>query len=402
MDRPRHVGVTGPLAPFAVGFKENLAEYGYKFKAASDHLYVMAQVSRWLVTERLGAEDLSASELERFPGWRRAAGYVSSSSSTRMSRLVDYLVGIGVVPRFEPAIPSTPVELLMERYRRYLAEERGLSTSSIRNYAGVARDFLARLTTEDELDLEALTAAEVSEFVLSECRRCKVASAKAATTRLRALLRFLYVVGLTPNELAGAVPSVASWRLASLPKAIEASDVARMLRSCDRRRAMGRRDFAVLMILSRLGLRASEVAKLQLDSIDWRSGEVVVQGKGSREDRLPLPVDVGEAIVGWLQRGRPQCADRSLFTRVRAPQRGLSSGGVSVIVTHACDRAGLAPAGAHRLRHTAATEMLRAGGSLAEVGQVLRHQRAETTAIYAKVDRRALVAVVRPWPGGVA
>jgi site-specific recombinase XerD len=247
--------------------------------------------------------------------------------------------------------------------------------------------------------LNTLTTAEVSEFVLSECRRCKVASAKSATTRLRALLRFMYVVGLTSNELAGAVPSVASWRLASLPTAIDAPDVARLLRSCDRRRSMGRRDFAVLMILSRLGLRAGEVARLQLESIDWRAGEVVVQGKGSREDRLPLPVDVGEAIVGWLERGRPQCVDRSLFTPVRAPQQGLSSGGVSVIVTHACDRAGLPPAGAHRLRHTAATGMLRAGSSLAEVGQVLRHQRPETTAIYAKVDRRSIVAVVRPWPG---
>lgn len=403
MGRPGHVGVTGPLAPFAAGFAENLAEQGYKRKGASDHLYLMAQVSRWLVTESLGAEDLSASGVESFRGWRRAAGYVSSLSSKRMSRLVDYLVGIGVVPRFEPALACTPVELLMERYRCYLAEERGLSTSSIRNYADVARAFLSHLSPEeDELDLEALTTAEITEFVLLECRRCKVGSAKSMTTRLRALLRFLYAVGLTPNVLAGAVPSVASWRLASLPTAIDASDVARLLRSCDRRRAMGRRDFAVLMILSRLGLRAGEVAKLQLDSIDWRAGEVVVQGKGSREDRLPLPVDVGEAIVGWLERGRPQCANRSLFTRVRAPWHGLSSGGVSVIVTHACDRAGLAPAGAHRLRHTAATGMLRAGGSLAEVGQVLRHQRAETTSIYAKVDRRSLVAVVRPWPGGVA
>ncbi len=400
MGTSRHVHVEGPLAPYAAGFEEELAGQGYR--SASDHLYVMAQVSRWLAGQQLGAEDLSASGVEKFLHWRGAAGFVSSLSLSRMARLLDHLVGTGVIPRFEPAVAGTPVELLMERYRRYLAEERGLSESSVRNYADVARDFLSRLSMKGELDLASLTTAEVTAFVLSECRRREVGSAKSMTTRLRSLLRFLYVVGLTSNDLAGAVPSVASWRLASLPKAIAPSDVVRMLRSCDRRQVIGRRDFAVMMVLSRLGLRAGEVAELQLDSIDWRSAEVVVRGKGGREDRLPLPVDVGEAIVGWLSRGRPQCADRSLFTRVRAPLHGLSSGGVSMIVRHACERAGLPPAGAHRLRHTAATEMLRAGGSLAEVGQVLRHRRADTTSIYAKVDRRSLIAVVRCWPGGVA
>lgn len=303
---------------------------------------------------------------------------------------------------FEPVVAGTPVEVLVERYRRYLADERGLAAGTIRNYAEVARDFLAHLSVEAELNLEAVTAADVCEFVMSECRRTKAGSARSMTTRLRSLLRFLYVVGLMPGELAGAVPSVATWRLASLPRAVEAADVAAMLRSCDRRRVRGRRDFAVLMMLSRLGLRAGEVAALRLDSIDWGHGEVLVLGKGGRQDRLPLPVDVGEAVVGWLRWGRPGCADRSLFTRLRAPQHGLSSGGVSAIVRRACERAGLPLAGAHRLRHAAATGMLRAGGSLAEVGQVLRHQRADTTAIYAKVDRRSLVAVVRPWPGGAA
>ncbi len=153
------------------------------------------------------------------------------------------------------------------------------------------------------------------------------------------------------------------------------------------------------MVLSRLGLRAGEVARLQLDDIDWRAGELLVRGKGNRHDRLPLPVDVGEAIVGWLLSSRPQCATTAVFVRVRAPQRGLSGGGVSAVVWHACERAGMPRMGAHRLRHTAATEMLRGGGSLVEVGQVLRHRSAEVTSIYAKVDRRALAAVVRPWPG---
>ena len=397
--KPTHVRVKGPLARYAVHFEEDLAEQGYR--SARDHLYAMAQVSRWLASENLDAEDLTAAGVEQFLCWRRAAGYVSSLSLSKMSPLLHYLQGTGVVPTFKPITPMTPVGLLIERYRCYLAE-RSLSAPSIRNYTGVARDFLLSLSMNSELDLETMTTARVTEFVLSECRRQKVASAKAMTTRLRSLLRFLYVVGLTSNELAGAVPSVASWRLASLPKAIPPRDVAKMLRSCDRRRATGRRDFAVLLVLSRLGLRAGEVARLKLADIDWRSGEVVVRGKGNREDRLPVPVDVGEAVVGWLRRGRPRCADQSVFTRVRAPHRGLSSEGISAVVWHACERAGLPPGGAHRLRHTAATEMLQAGGSLAEVGQVLRHRAQETTSIYAKVDRRSLVAVVQPWPGGAA
>jgi site-specific recombinase XerD len=319
-----------------------------------------------------------------------------------MAPLVDYLVAIGAAPVGETAKALTPIDVLMERYTRYLAEERGLSVVSIHVYEEVARAFLNHTTESGELHPERLTTAQVTEFVLAESRRCKVASAKAMTTRLRALLRFLYLEGLTPIALAGAVPSVASWRLTSLPKALPPEEVTRLLKSCDRRTAVGRRDFAVLMVLSRLGLRAGEVAGLQLSDIDWRRGELVIRGKANREDRLPLPVDVGEAIVGWLTRGRPHCASQAVFIRVRAPQRGLGSTGVSTIVMRACDRVGRDRVGAHRLRHTAATEMLRAGGSLVEVGQVLRHHGRDVTSIYAKVDRKALAAVVRPWPGSAS
>jgi integrase len=263
----------------------------------------------------------------------------------------------------------------------------------------VARLFLLWLSADGDFELERVTAAEVTRFVLGESRRLRVASAKAMTTRLRSLLRFLYVQGLTANPLADAVPSVANWRLTSLPNALPPSQVAALLKSCDRRTRIGRRDFAVLIVLSRLGLRAGEVARLLLGDIDWRSGELLVRGKGGRIDRLPLPVDVGEAIVAWLCRGRPSCQSQSVFVRLRAPHRALTSGGVSAMVWHACERAGLDRAGAHRLRHSAATGMLAAGGSLDEIGQVLRHQRRDTTAIYAKVDRRSLVAVIRPWPG---
>jgi site-specific recombinase XerD len=359
----------------------------------------MAQLSRWLVDNRRGVVDLSAPALEEFVAWRGAVGYVSAVSSRRVSQVVGYLVSTGAAAVPVPPATRTPVGDLVERYRGYLVSERGLAGASVRAYAQVAEAFLSSLPSVEEPALEALGAAEVAGFLLEELRRTKVASAKATTTRLRSLLRFLYVEGLTARALDGAVPPVASWQLASLPKGLPAADVARLLGSCDRRRPLGLRDFAVLNLLSRLGLRAAEVAGLQLYDISWRSGELTVHGKGGRTDRLPLPVEVGEAVVAWLERGRPRCRDRSVFVRSRAPHSALTPRGVSMIVWHACQRAGLAPVGAHRLRHTVATDMLRAGGSLDEVGQVLRHQRRATTQQYAKVDRRALSAVARPWPG---
>jgi integrase/recombinase XerD len=393
-----HVRVTGPLSSYAAGFEQELADQGYR--SAGDHLYVMAQLSRWLLDCGREVADLSPTGLEEFASWRRAAGYTSPVSSQRMSQVVEYLVAISAVTSFEPVAARTPAAELIERYSCYLVSERGLAAASVRVYVEVAGAFLSSLAADGELALEAVTTAEVTRFVLAESRRMKVGSAKAMTTRLRSLLRFFYVEGLIRSALGDAVPSVASWRLGSLPKGLPAADVARLLKSCDRRRSIGRRDFAVLSLLSRLGLRAGEVAGLQFRDIAWRAGEITVRGKGNRTDRLPLPVEVGEAIAAWLQRGRPACAGNSVFVRARAPHRALSPGGVSAIVWRACERAGIARTGAHRLRHSAATAMLRAGGSLDEVGQVLRHQRRETTQIYAKVDQRALSAVVRPWPGG--
>jgi integrase/recombinase XerD len=253
-----------------------------------------------------------------------------------------------------------------------------------------------------ELGLRRLSAVEVTDFVLAECATRKVGSAKAIVCGLQSLLRFLYVDGHTERQLEAAVPKVVSWRLAGLPQSFGRQEVARLLASCDRRSTFGRRDFAVLSLLTRLGLRAGEVAALELNDINWHAGEVVIRGKGRRQERLPLPVDVGDALVGWLRRGRPNCECAKVITRVRAPHRGLTSAGVSAIVRAACTRAGLPEVNAHRLRHCAATDMLRAGAGLVEVGQVLRHTSVLTTSIYAKVDRDRLRSLALPWPGSAS
>jgi integrase/recombinase XerD len=234
------------------------------------------------------------------------------------------------------------------------------------------------------------------------CPRLGRRAAQLTVVALRSLLRFMHLEGALERSLAGAVPSVAGWRLSGLPKRLEPGEVDALLDSCDRSTVIGSRDLAILTVLARLGLRAGEVAGLSLEDIDWRAGELIVRGKGARSERLPLPHDVGEAVVGYLRDGRPATAqDRMVFVRVRAPHHGLSPGGVTFVVAAAARRAGLGQIHAHRLRHTAASEMLRAGATLPEVGQVLRHRRASTTAIYAKVDRQALRQIARPWPGAV-
>jgi site-specific recombinase XerD len=388
------------LAPFAPGFREELIGRGYRPWPTVKQLQLLAHVSRWLEARDLQAGELTVDRVEQFVRVRRASRRSGLVSTRAMRPLLGYLRGLGVIPEAAMVVLPLPGEQLVARYSAYLLERRGLSQSSVRNYVNVARAFFSdRETLGGSLALEELDGPAVTDFVLRESRRTSIGSAMCLVVRLRALLRFLHVEGEIAEDLTGAVPRVASWRNASLVKALDSSAVTRLLASCDRRTRFGRRDFAVLMLLCRLGLRGGEVAAMRLADIDWRGGEVMIRGKGSRQEQLPLPTDVGEALAGWLRHGRPRCESPFVFTHVRAPHEGLSPTAVTGIVRRACERAGLPVVGAHRLRHTAATEMLRAGVSLSAVGQVLRHRDADTTAIYAKVDRLALAAVVQPWPG---
>jgi integrase/recombinase XerD len=268
-------------------------------------------------------------------------------------------------------------------------------------YVPTARLFLDGVMEAGGRGLDRLAAADVSSFLARECRRRSIAGGRELVVALRSFLRYLHVEGLTSAPLQWAVPGVADLRDRSLPRGLDPAAVKRLLASCDRRRTVGRRDYAVLLLLSRLGLRAGEVAALTLEDLDWRTGELLVAGKGGRYERLPLAVDVGEAIVSYLKR-RPRSDSTALFLRVVAPAGALRTSAVSGIVRSACKRAGLPSVGSHALRLTAATEMLKHGASLAEIGEVLRHREQKTTSIYAKVDRKTLRPLARPWPEGGA
>jgi site-specific recombinase XerD len=397
---PSRVQVRGPLGGFAVGFAVELRAVGYQRVPVVFQLQLMAHASRWLEEEGLLAGALTSEVVERFLAARRAAGYANHVTARAMSPLVAYLRGLGVAPPPSSRAPVGAVEVLLVEYREYLAVERGLTADTIEGYVLAVRSFLERRDSgANELELSGLTAADVIGFVVARCPTQSRGAAKMTVTALRSLLGFLHLRGMVGESLVGAVPSTASWRLSGLPRALEPEQVDALLGSCERESSSGQRDFAILTMLSRLGVRAGEVAALTLEDVDWRAGELVIVGKGRRSERLPLPVDVGEAIVAYLQAGRPVTAqDRCLFVRVRAPHHGLTTGGVTQVVVSAARRAGLGQIHAHRLRHSAATRMLRAGAGLEEIGQVLRHRAVLTTAIYAKVDRDALRQLARSWP----
>ena len=304
----------------------------------------------------------------------------------------------------EVLVTRSKVDELLDEYEHFLLKERGLQVSTVRYYCQYAEKFLSHRFGWKCLELGCLGADDITTFILHESKTSSVGTTKLVVTAVRSLLRFLHLRGDIQSELVGAVPAVAGWRQAGVPKFISPRELRLLLKSCDRRRHVGRRDFAILVLLVRLGLRSCEVAALQLDDIDWRAGELIIHGKDHSDERLPLPSDVGQAIAGYLKRGRPSSLSesRELFLTSRAPYRGLSGGRVTTIVATTSARAGLRRISGHRLRHTAATQMLRNGTSLTDVALVLRHRSVDTTAIYAKVDHSTLRELAQPWPGGDA
>jgi integrase/recombinase XerD len=395
-DTYQGVRVRGPLASHADGFYSWLIDRRfYSPLTAVDHLRLMAHVGRWLVSRGLDCAALTDDLALEFVAARRAAGYRNLRSPRALAPLVAYLREVGAAP--EPVSAAAPADLL-HSFRCYLTVERRLVAGSVDNYVQVARRFLDFCAHQGVTDLAGVTADQLSGFVLSERARRPSGSARHAVTPLRALLRFGQLRGLTSVDLALAVPRAANSRGAALPRSLAVRDVTRLLASCDRRTSRGRRDYAMLLMLGRLGLRAGELAALRLDDVDWRAAEIDILGKGGRRERMPLPDDVGHALVAYLCRGRPETGDRRLFVRLDAPRTGLSSGAVTAMVQAAGRRAGVAVTGAHQLRHTVAVELLRAGAPLSEISELLRHRRPATTAIYAKVDRRALGSLARPWP----
>lgn len=400
MPHPSRVCMTGALVPHQAALWAELLARGYAISSATGVMQVAAHLSRWLDDEQLAASDLSPVRIAAYLQDRAARGYRRWLTPRGLAPILDPLRIVGAVPpAHAPAAGAeSPLGWLFQEYESYVLEERGLRARTAVQYLRVVRSFVESLRLSDLSGLERLSTDVVSHFFLREAPSSSVAHLKVKVTALRSFLRYLHVRGFC-RDLSAAVPAVAGYRLCGLPKAMPEEEVRRLLESCDRETAAGRRDFAILLLLSRLGLRSFEVAGLDLDDVRWTGGEILIRGKGS-EGLLPLPQDVGEALGAYVKRGRPASTARRLFLQIRAPHRHLTPGAVRALVRRACQRAGVFPAGSHCLRHAAATGMLRKGASLPDIAQVLRHRSLETTAIYAKVDRQALRTVARLWPGG--
>ncbi|MDA2927747.1 site-specific integrase [Acidobacteria bacterium AH-259-G07] len=391
-----------PLGPYLDSFASSLVHLGYSALTLRRQVRVTANFGRWLVKGNIQVADLDEEVVDLFVDERRHQGRLHLGQPLTLRRFVEHLRAEGVIPPAQVSLDKSPVAELQDRYERYLRVERGLSTVAVEHYRPVVRRFLINRFGDAPMLLNQLRPSDVFGFVLRHAHSGSPSKARQMVTALRSFFRFLLQYGEIEMDLAVQVPAVADWRLSNVPKYLELEEIERLLSSCDRSTPTGRRNYAILLLLARLGLRAGEVAALELGDIDWRAGEIMIRGKGLVYQRLPLLADVGEALAAYLHHDRPQCHTRRVFVRVRAPHRGFAgSTTVSTLVKRALKRAGLEPPckGAHILRHSLATGLLRRGASLAEIGEVLRHEVPTTTEIYAKVDLEGLRPLAQPWPG---
>lgn len=390
----------GQLGPYVEGYRAWLSGLGYTPDTVRNMLKDLGRLGRWLSSNGLVAGDLDEERIVQFVAAHPSRGRRRGPGVRAMAPLLRYLRSVGVTGKAQPQ-PMTPLVALVEQYRLWMVTERGLAPMTVLRYENSARRFLQEQGFRGEVfDPASLTGEDINAFLLRECARVSAGSAKGRVAELRSLLRFLYLRGLTPLRLGTAVPPVGGWRLSTLPPAaVSAADVQRLLDSCDRSTAIGVRDYAMLTVVARLGLRSIEVARLELHDVNWRAGELVVRGKGGRFDRLPLPPEVGEALVAYLSAGPNPRGASHLFLTARAPRGPIRADLVGDVVQRACRRAGLPEVGPHRLRHALAGELLRRGAGLVAISQVLRHRDLATTALYAKVDFDSLRQVAQPWPG---
>ena len=380
-----------------------VAAQGYGRHSIREQIVVIADFSRWLKQKQIAVQALDGEVADRFLRLRRRQLRLRGGDAKALQRLLTMLRQKGAVKPHQPLVADNAQARIIAEFRRYLLQERGLSPSTLLNYVPIVEQFLAEQFHNRTPNFTGLRAPHVTGFVLRHARQLNPVRARLMVTALRSFFRYLRHRGAIATDLAGCVPTVPNWSLSTLPRFLPASTVERILERCDRTTPVGRRNHAILLLLARLGVRAGEVVGLTLDDIDWSTGQITIRGKGGKSAQLPLAADVGTALAAYLRHDRPQSATRRVFVRDRAPLVGFgNSSTISSLVRRALKHAGVESAhmGAHVLRHSLATSLLRHGGSLDEIGELLRHASPDTTAIYAKVDVTALHTLALPWPGG--
>jgi site-specific recombinase XerD len=399
---------SGSVGPYIDGFATVLAKAGYAPSTIRSYVRAAVHFGRWVDARGIALSTLDDSFLGPFRRYlsrcrcfNRSKG-VFKGAVSGAEKLLAYLRLHGAVAPMKSSVPTTMATTLSQRFATWMLRHRGVAPSTVARYEFALRPFLAELGE----DPREYNATRIRAFIVEQLGTRGIGDCRSAVSGIRALLRFLVAEGRVAAGIENCVPTVPQWRLSTLPRYLEAPAVERVVSSCDVSKPHGLRDHAILLLLARLGLRAGDILTLSLDDVDWKRGTLRVRGKGRREALLPVPQDVGDALLAYLQRGRPRAATDRMFLTVFAPIRPFaSSATVSDIVRVALQRAGIqgAPSrGAHLLRHSAATAMLRAGSSLDIIATVLRHQSPDTTAHYAKVDVEMLRQVAQPWPGGEA
>ena len=394
----------GPMGPYIARYAIQLQAEGYARKTGLQKLKLVEDFIQWLRRKHIAADQITPVHGKQYEQVRKRRGHSRGRGDRNtLSTWLKMLREEGVIPKLVPK-PITPSERLLKEYDGYLQNERALSWASRITYRPLVSEFLTGKFGCGPVDLSTLRAADIIACVQRCAKRLSAKRVQLMTSALRSFLQFARFRGYLELDLAACVPSVASWCLSGLPKSLPSRQVDEVLRHCRRATAVGRRDYAILLLLARLGLRGGEVVNLTLEDIDWETSRISIRGKGSRVDQLPLPQDVGEAIAAYLKHDRTQGLNtRRLFIRAKAPLTGFrNSIAIASLVKHALARAGIdSPRkGAHQFRHTLASELLRQGHTLSEIGEVLRHRSPETTAIYAKVDWLALRPLALRWPGG--
>jgi site-specific recombinase XerD len=393
----------GPLGSYVNSFTSLLLEKGYTNYSIKVKIRLVAKFSRWLNQQNLGFDDLKLELFDHFIKYQKTANPVRRGDLATLKLLLRHLSDAGIILPSVIKIDDNPFCQIEDGFAQYLSQERGLSPETLTTYIPLVRCFLSNFFKAGTIGLEKLCPKDITAFILSYTQSVKRSTAKLMVTSLRAFFRYLRFRGQIATDLAAFVPAISDWRLTGLPKSLEQEQIECLLKSCDQNTKVGQRDYTILSLLARLGLRAGEIVKMTLDDINWDVGELIIRGKGPRKDKLPIPYDVGEALAAYLQHGRPACSTRCVFIRARAPYRGFSS---SVAICNVVQRALLRAKinscykGAHLLRHSLATNMLRKGASLTEIGEILRHQLPSTTELYTKIDIVSLRSLAQPWLGG--
>lgn len=393
----------GPLGCIIPSYAAFLSQQGYSEHSAHLQLRFLDDLNQWLNQEQLKVTDLSEPTIHRYMQSRHQRFRPSRVDASTLSRLVHLLHTDGILPKEAVRPTDNPNQHIENNYDCYLSEKCGLSVSTRTSYRSFIQKFLSDQFGDNSARFAELTADDVIRFIRHQAPRISPKYAGLMVSALRSFFRYLRYRGDITTDLAACVPAIANWQYSALPKFLQPGQVQQVLSHCDRRTSKGRRDYAILLLLARIGLRACEIVSLTLDDIHWQTGVISIQGKGNRSALLPLPPDVGRAIAAYLENDRPICSTRQVFIRMKAPRRGFAnSAAISNIVAQTLKRAGIdSPyTGAHLFRHTLATQMLRRGSSLTDIALLLRHSSINTTALYAKVDLTALRAIAQPWPGG--